>query len=149
MARKWVTNGIWKDQRTTEERRPYNQRKYRVDYIRKRKRARERCREMACYIRELRSKPCLDCKQVFPWYVMEHDHVRGKRFRCISGMSSQSKEKIDAEAALCDLVCANCHRKRTYLRGQTRAHKPHIGPPKPVGEKLADRIISRIKGRSK
>ena len=127
--RTWVVNGVWKDQRTVEERRSYNRRVYVQDYVTKRAYARAHCAEMSVYIQALRSRPCTDCKQSFPWYVMEHDHVRGKRHRCVSGMSSQTKTAIDAEVALCDLVCANCHRKRTHERGQTTRRKPSsIGP---------------------
>lgn len=69
----------------------------------------------------LRSGPCTDCKKSYPPYVMEFDHVpeRGvKRFNIACGGNYSLKSKIFLdELAKCDLVCANCHRTRTHLRG--------------------------------
>jgi hypothetical protein len=56
---------------------------------------------------------------------MDFDHVRGEKLGCVPQMSSV--ERILAEAAKCDVVCANCHRIRTQdtsprtRRGQERA----------------------------
>lgn len=63
-----------------------------------------------------KNKPCLDCGISYPYYVMDFDHVRGeKRFNLseiING--TQSKKAILEEIAKCEVVCANCHRIRTY-----------------------------------
>ena len=49
---------------------------------------------------------------------MDFDHVRGIKKANISTMVRQaySIETIKEEVAKCDLVCANCHRKRTAKR---------------------------------
>lgn len=132
LLRRWVVDGVWTNQYTREERSLLNKQTYRRDYVRRRAYARAHSREMRKYIQELRTKPCYDCGLTYPWYVMEHDHVRGKRHRCVSGMSAQTKRVIDAEVALCDLVCANCHRVRTHLRGQTTRHLTKVEAPSPV-----------------
>lgn len=67
---------------------------------------------------EERTRPCLDCKLTFPWHVMDFDHVRGKKIANVGRMARQTvtEQKLRAEIAKCDVVCANCHRLRTYSR---------------------------------
>lgn len=67
------------------------------------------------YLAEVKSKPCEDCGIQYPWYVMEFDHVRGVKVRHVSLLTlfNTDKELLD-EIAKCDVVCANCHRLRTY-----------------------------------
>src|ERR1022692_77368 len=61
--------------------------------------------------------PCADCKQRYPPCVMDFDHVRGrKRFGLAAYSSSWSKEIWEKEMAKCEVVCANCHRLRTFDR---------------------------------
>ena len=72
---------------------------------------------------QLRSYPCIDCKQTYPPYVMEFDHVpeRGKKLFNITSLkhtSTMSAPKLLAELAKCDVVCANCHKIRTHQRRQ-------------------------------
>ena len=74
-------------------------------------------------LRILKSEPCTDCKRKFPHYVMEFDHVpeRGKKRGTIAtlvGASSLEAPSVKEELAKCDLVCANCHKIRTYERRQ-------------------------------
>lgn len=60
----------------------------------------------------------MDCGKKYPPYVMDFDH-RDRRTK-IAGINqminlhSYSKDKILIEINKCDLVCANCHRIRTY-----------------------------------
>jgi hypothetical protein len=50
-------------------------------------------------------------------HVMDFDHVRGKKTKNLSAMVSHfGMEAIKAEIAKCDVVCANCHRERTFHR---------------------------------
>jgi len=81
--------------------------------------ASDRARRAAAteFMRSLKTEPCTDCGVTYPPYVMDFDHVRGDKLFTI-GMSTQtkSKQQILDEAAKCDVVCANCHRKRTYER---------------------------------
>jgi hypothetical protein len=73
---------------------------------------------LAKYIRELKQKtPCLDCGINYPYYVMDFDHVRGKKHANVMELiSTLSKKRVDQEIAKCELVCSNCHRYRTHSR---------------------------------
>ena len=77
--------------------------------------------------------PCLDCGRRYPTCVMEFDHVRGEKHFELSEAGRGSKGKKDRngkerkrkagssslvavrdEILKCDVVCANCHRLRTF-----------------------------------
>jgi hypothetical protein len=78
-----------------------------------------RMQSLRDYIISLKDdKHCVDCGNPYPWYVLDYDHVRGEKSFNISIAKSKaySKERVDAEIAKCDLVCANCHRIRTFKR---------------------------------
>jgi hypothetical protein len=77
---------------------------------------RRREQERRAYINKKKEKPCTDCGIRYPFYVMQFDHVRGVKVAAIAVMKYYSWEKIDAELAKCELVCANCHAERTYRR---------------------------------
>lgn len=66
--------------------------------------------------------PCADCKACFPAECMDFDHVRGEKVNNVGTMVAHgwSWDKIEAEIAKCDLVCANCHRTRTKNRRKPR-----------------------------
>jgi formate-dependent nitrite reductase cytochrome c552 subunit len=65
-----------------------------------------------------KSKPCVDCDKAYPYYVMDFDHVRGdKKFGLgEAAVKMRSLQSIQEEIDKCDLVCANCHRERTFKR---------------------------------
>jgi len=67
---------------------------------------------------ELREVPCLDCARRFPTYAMEFDHrdPATKRKAVTRLIGRTSTERLLEEVAKCDIVCANCHRMRTYRR---------------------------------
>lgn len=74
----------------------------------------------------LKAGPCTDCGSRFPVVCMELDHVpeRGVKLFEVNQATAETKrtlEEIAAEAAKCDLVCANCHNWRTHLRIQEKA----------------------------
>jgi len=73
---------------------------------------------LAQYIRDLKEKtPCMDCGIKYPYYVMDFDHVRGrKNANVMELISTLSKKRIDQEIAKCEIVCSNCHRYRTHSR---------------------------------
>lgn len=63
---------------------------------------------------------CLDCHQSFPGCVMDFDHRDPEqKVGSVSALvrSSTAWDRVEAEIAKCDLVCACCHRLRTY-KGQ-------------------------------
>ena len=65
---------------------------------------------------ELRNRPCMDCGNRYPPIAMEFDHrdPSTKRFN-VAGSWCRSTAWILEEAAKCDIVCRNCHRKRTFI----------------------------------
>jgi len=66
--------------------------------------------------------PCVDCGKLYPPYVMDFDHrdPRTKVDKVSSMVYRGSKMLLLAEIAKCDLVCANCHRIRTYKKTENR-----------------------------
>ncbi len=88
-------------------------------YNRSKKKARQKVQN---FISECKTKPCADCKQTYPPYVMDFDHKYNKDF-CINRGEAQgiAKSRLIAEMAKCDVVCANCHRIRTHKRLSSRA----------------------------
>ncbi len=77
---------------------------------------------------ELKSKPCSDCNKIYEHYQMQYDHVpeRGTKKASVSallGSRSLKAKTVQEEIAKCDLVCCNCHAKRTWLRGQNKGKK--------------------------
>jgi len=71
-------------------------------------------------INELKSKPCADCGVSYPFYVMDFDHREGKSFSISQAWRVRSWGEVLAEIEKCEVVCANCHRERTYN------HKPEL-----------------------
>jgi hypothetical protein len=65
----------------------------------------------------LQQNPCADCGEA-DIVVLEFDHVRGEKVAAISQLvcAGHSAAKIRAEIDKCDVVCANCHRRRTSQR---------------------------------
>ena len=71
-------------------------------------------------INSMKESPCMDCGEIFPYYVMDFDHrPNEEKLTNISRMRRRygtPEQEILEEIAKCDLVCANCHRKRTHRR---------------------------------
>jgi predicted transcriptional regulator len=61
---------------------------------------------------------CFDCKTMYPHYVLEFDHM--PEFKKIDNVyrvyKKFGRDKAWQEVAKCDVVCANCHKIRTYQR---------------------------------
>ena len=64
----------------------------------------------------LRSHPCVDCGEDDP-VVLEFDHLGDKAFNISKGIRDRGWRAVLEEIARCDVVCANCHRRRTARRG--------------------------------
>src|SRR3990167_2081058 len=67
-----------------------------------------------------KANPCSDCERTYPPYVMDFDHVRGKKVTKVARLRDAGTPQLLTEIAKCDLVCANCHRIRTHA--QEKAH---------------------------
>ena len=74
------------------------------------------------FIRAAKDKPCADCGHVFHHTAMDFDHRLGttKRFD-LSHTGTRCLKTIQEEIVKCDVVCANCHRVRTFERQQVIA----------------------------
>jgi hypothetical protein len=74
------------------------------------------------YIRRLKEEnPCMDCGNHFPYYCMQYDHRDpSDKTKKVSGLASCSYDKINEEISKCDLVCANCHARRTWVQSVNR-----------------------------
>jgi hypothetical protein len=81
-------------------------------------RNRVRYGEKARRLRELKSRPCMDCGGTFPPVVMDFDHRDSETKTGNIGnlIKKWSWERLLTEVAKCDLICANCHRIRTARR---------------------------------
>lgn len=60
----------------------------------------------------------MDCNIKYPYYVMDFDHVRGKKSFTLGSLNGQGLQTVIKEIKKCDVVCANCHRIRTHKRKQ-------------------------------
>jgi hypothetical protein len=60
--------------------------------------------------------PCVDCGEDDP-VVLEFDHLRDKPFDIGVGLLQKNWDLVLAEIAKCEVLCANCHRRRTARRG--------------------------------
>lgn len=62
------------------------------------------------------SNPCTDCNQYYSHYQMDFDHLGDKEFTIARHGGSKSLDTVKAEIEKCEIVCANCHRQRTWER---------------------------------
>lgn len=71
------------------------------------------------FLIKVKDVPCADCKVKYPFYVMDFDHQNVKdKVQEVSYMFTRnwSLDKIRLEVEKCEVVCANCHRIRTYRK---------------------------------
>ncbi len=70
------------------------------------------------YVDQVKRRPCADCGGNFPPFMMDFDHVRGEKTAEISRLrgARAARARLEAELAKCEVVCANCHRRRTQMR---------------------------------
>jgi len=83
--------------------------------------------DIEAYIQDYKEeRGCQDCRNegypgMHPFYVLDADHVRGKKILNISRVSRiGSMDLVKEELAKCDIVCANHHRIRTYKRSKLK-----------------------------
>lgn len=79
---------------------------------------RDRWRAQARMLDDLRAAPCTDCGARFPACAMDFDHrdPGTKRSAVTRLIGRAGTARILEEVAKCDIVCANCHRLRTFER---------------------------------
>jgi hypothetical protein len=78
----------------------------------------EHRRRLRFLILEAKAKPCADCDLSYPPWVMQFDHVRGRKLFHLGAYREDyvSVPTLLNEIKKCDVVCANCHADRTYKR---------------------------------
>jgi transposase len=81
-------------------------------------RQRDKRGEIKKLIQEIKQKnPCVDCKENYPYWMMDFDHLGNKTFDISkSHYYTQDIDVIKLEIKKCEIVCANCHRNRTHMR---------------------------------
>lgn len=69
------------------------------------------------FIWSLKMNPCVDCKNWYMPWVMQFDHLpRYSKFKEINAAWNSTDQVLFKEIAKCELVCANCHENRSYVR---------------------------------
>ena len=85
---------------------------------------RQRREVLVAWMRQIKtSQPCVDCGGFFHPAAMTYDHLPGteKRDEISNLLYGGYRQVLLDEMAKCDLVCANCHAVRTYMRAQAAA----------------------------
>ncbi len=104
---------------------------------------RKRQKEWRDYLSELKRQPCKDCGQTYPPYCLDFDHLNfEEKVATIPELvvSNASKERVLAEIAKTEVVCANCHRRREHLRYAQSGKKPvHLSPRQRQNKMLIER----------
>lgn len=70
---------------------------------------------------KLSNPVCTDCALPHPPHRLDFDHLPGQpKFEGVSQLRTRrwSDARVLQEIAKCELVCANCHRDRTFLRNR-------------------------------
>lgn len=72
------------------------------------------------FLREAKAKPCADCKVEYPYYMMQFDHLPShKKEGNVNWLiHHRGKKLLEEEIKKCEVVCANCHAKRSWERIQ-------------------------------
>lgn len=83
--------------------------------------------KIRAHIEEVKDVPCMDCGQKYAWYIMEFDHVRGDKLFNLADAGRLGKPfaKVLEEIEKCEVVCANCHRARTWQRKESVLQSTH------------------------
>ena len=81
----------------------------------KQDKANERSRKIKEFLAAYKiKKRCKDCGYYKHHSALEFDHVRGKKM--LNVCFAKSIAQAEKEIKKCDVVCANCHRIRTFKR---------------------------------
>ena len=83
------------------------------------------------YVAEYKlQKGCMDCGYRLHHTALDLDHRESeeKLFTVAQGLATYNWDKILAEIAKCDVVCANCHRIRTHIRAKRAEGQKKLMP---------------------
>lgn len=85
-------------------------------YLSKNKKARQQAAQLIQDYK-IKNAICADCKLPHPPWRLDFDHLDPEtKFKAVSQLCTHSKARIIQEIQKCEIVCANCHRDRTYTR---------------------------------
>jgi len=84
---------------------------------------------------------CMDCKLWGPDIVLSFDHVKGEKLFCIGSRWDVSLQRLEEEVKKCDVVCHNCHAKRTVGRLKEQEAKCPPFFPHPKIARLSREVI--------
>ncbi len=104
-----------------EDRKAASKRHYCAHKERYMERNRRYRKEIATFVSDLKEKsPCTDCCKHYPAYVMDFDHLEASdKLGMVSYFSKSGRiGALKKEILKCEIVCANCHRQRTFDRLQ-------------------------------
>ncbi len=99
-----------------EERKKY----FQQYYLRNKEKINQRDKERRARLRKIaqdaKRVPCADCGVQYPPYVMDFDHTDpSTKINDVSFFASNGQEQLLIEELdKCEVVCANCHRERTF-----------------------------------
>ncbi len=71
------------------------------------------------YVNMVKSVECMDCERYYGPHIMDFDHRpdEEKSFTIGAALSEgYPLRAVQEEIKKCDVVCANCHRERTFQR---------------------------------
>ena len=104
----------WRDiekQRAAIRRHYYANRQAYIDKALRRK------KEIRQWVNSLKeASPCTDCRKLYPYFVMDFDHIGSKSIEINKLINSCSYKRLEEELKNCELVCSNCHRVRSQQR---------------------------------
>jgi 5-methylcytosine-specific restriction endonuclease McrA len=92
----------------------------------------------------LRRHLCADCNEADPG-VLEFDHI-GDKLASISALvgDTATKRALELEMARCEVVCANCHRRRTARRSRWRRAQADREPMRAIIDPRVARNVAHI-----
>lgn len=98
--------------------RAYNVRYYAANRDRELARVRAKSDRWVRILRDMRRVPCDDCGGTFEPHLMDFDHrdPATKTFDILRRVGGVTRSRLVTEIEKCDIVCANCHKIRSYAR---------------------------------
>lgn len=101
-----------------EKQKEYRRRHYEKDPERTKAKVRARKEALRAEVEVLKAAPCTDCGRTFPPECMDFDHIdaTSKTLDVGTLVCNGGRQRVLAEIAKCELVCACCHRIRTRKR---------------------------------
>ena len=122
------TMNMRKDSEYTEKHKQWCKNHYKANKEAYFERNKKRAAEFRTIIAQMKGTTCLDCKREYHQCQLDFDHVKGeKKFNISKIPDIHSKKALLEEIAKCEVVCASCHRLRTFQRSSNSRTAPSEG----------------------